>query len=167
MTVVAAVIVAVIPVVTTVIFVAAAHGVPVELMAMAVPMEFAVLSVMRIFAVVPVVRVIAVIYMSVPVSGTAEPGSSPKEDAIRKPVWTVIAIGSAIVGGVIEVSIGTGGGRSHVHAEAKRHLGIAGEAAKKDSPTTTAKAAKYFMTRICSPRIMRTVRRENSCAKDN
>ena len=121
---VVAAVILVIPVVTTVIFVAAARGVPVELMAMAIPMELAVLSVMRIFAMVPVVRVIAVIYISVPAVGATEPWACSEEDAIREPLWTVIAIGSAIVGGVIEVSIGTGGGRSHVHAEAKRHLGF-------------------------------------------
>jgi Ni/Fe-hydrogenase subunit HybB-like protein len=128
---VVAVVATVIFVISAMILVAAAHGVPVELMAMAVPMEFAVLSVMRIFAVVPVVRVIAVIYMSVPAVGAMEPWACSEEDAIRKPVWTVIAIGSAIVGGVIEVSIGTGGGRSHVHAEAKRHLGICRRSGKE------------------------------------
>jgi hypothetical protein len=119
-----AAVILVIPVVTTVIFIAAARGVPVELMAMAVPMELAVLSVMRIFAMVPVALVIAVIYISVPAVGTMEPWACSEEDAIPEPFWTVIAIGSAIVGGVIEVSIGTDGGRSHVHAEAKRHLGF-------------------------------------------
>jgi hypothetical protein len=42
---------------------------------------------------------------------------------------------------------------------------FAGEAAKKDSPMKTAKAAKYFIIRICSPRIIRTAGDENSCAK--
>jgi hypothetical protein len=128
---VVAAVILVIPVVTTVIFVAAARGVPVELMAMAVPMELAVLTAMRKFAMVPVVRIIAVIYISVPAVGAMEPWACSEEDAIRKPVWTVIAIGSAIVGGVIEVSIGTDGGRSHVHAEAKRHLGICRRSGKE------------------------------------
>jgi len=58
-------------------------------------------------AVVPVLGMEAVIYVAVKALRTMEPGASANEDAASKPLWAVIAIGSAIVGCDIVVAIGT------------------------------------------------------------
>ena len=68
--------------------------------------------------VIAVMRIVAVINMPVETPRTVEPGSSSEKHSADKPVRAVIAIGSAVVGSVVVVSVGAYGGRPYVYAHA-------------------------------------------------
>ena len=112
-------------------------------------------------AMIAVARIIVIVHIAVEAMRTAEPWASTDEDAAGKPLRSVVAIGSAIIGGVVIVAVGTDG----CGAIETETWAFAGEAAKKESPMTTAKAARYFVTLICSPRVIRTASDGKSCAK--
>jgi hypothetical protein len=54
---------------------------------------------------VTVVRIEAVIHVAVEAVRPMEPGTGAKEDATRKPVGAVVAVGRAIIGCIVKVSI--------------------------------------------------------------
>lgn len=111
---------------TTVIFVAAAHVIAAELMTMAVAAEAIMISTTRKFTTVSIAGIIVVIDVTVPIAGTAEPWACSDEEAVRVPFRAVVAIGSAIVRGKIEIAIGTDGLRPHVQTKAERDLSFCG-----------------------------------------
>ena len=104
-----------------VVLIAATHLVAVKFMTMAVAVEVAAISAAREISVIAVMRVKAIIHMAAPAATTVEPRACPDEDAVREPLWTVIAIGSAIVGGVIIIAVGADGRRSNVDAKVQRN----------------------------------------------
>ena len=72
--------------------------------------------------VITVMRVVAVIDVAVEPTRTVEPGSSSQKHSADKPVRPVIAVWSAVVRSVVEVSIGTYGGGTYIHANADLSL---------------------------------------------
>src|ERR1700722_556421 len=66
--------------------------------------------------VITVMRVVAVINMAVEPMRTVEPGSSSDKHFADKPVRPVIAVRSAVVRSVVEVSVGAHGGGPYVYA---------------------------------------------------
>ena len=67
-------------------------------------------------SVITVMRVVAVINMSEEPTRTVEPGPSSQKDSADKPVRPVIAVRSAVVRSVVEVSVGAHGGCPYVYA---------------------------------------------------
>lgn len=53
----------------------------------------------------------------------AEPGTGTEEDSTLKPLGTVVAVGRAVVGSVVEVAVGAGWGRA-TDVDADRDLGV-------------------------------------------
>src|ERR1700688_237742 len=72
--------------------------------------------------VITVMRVVAVIDMPVESPRTVEPGSSSEKHSADKPVRPVIAVRSAVVRSVVEVSVGAYGVRPYVYANADLSL---------------------------------------------
>jgi len=58
---------------------------------------------------VAVMRVEAIVYVAVKAMRAVEPGTGSEEDAADKPVGTIVAVGSAVVGSVVKVAVGTNG----------------------------------------------------------
>jgi hypothetical protein len=75
------------------------------------------LAMLRERSSVSVMRVVAVVDVTEEAMGAMEPGTGSDEDPVGKPVRTVIAIGGAIVGRVVEVAIRAYGGPSNVDAD--------------------------------------------------
>lgn len=69
--------------------------------------------------VVAIVRVEAVVDMAVKAGMAVEPWAGSKEDSANKPVGPVVAIGSAVVRGIVEVSVGAHG----FHSDTDGNLG--------------------------------------------
>lgn len=67
-------------------------------------------------SVVAVMRVIPVIDMPVKVAWAVKPRACSNKDSANKPIWPVVAVRSAVVGRVVEVSVRTHGRRSDVYA---------------------------------------------------
>jgi hypothetical protein len=55
---------------------------------------------------VAVMRIIAVVDVAVEAARTVKPGASSDEQAASKPVGPIVTVGSAVIGGVVEVSVG-------------------------------------------------------------
>jgi hypothetical protein len=70
-------------------------------------------------AVVAVTRVVAVVYVSVKVAGAVVPAAGTDEDPAIKPVRPVIAVGRAVVRGVVKVAVGA----DWLHSDADGELG--------------------------------------------
>src|ERR1700690_3638537 len=66
--------------------------------------------------VITVMRVVAVIDMAEEPTRTVEPGSSSQKQSADKPVRPVIAVRSAVVRSIVEVSVGAYGGCPYVYA---------------------------------------------------
>jgi len=66
--------------------------------------------------VITVMRVVAVINMAEEPTRTVEPGSSSQKHSADKPVRPVIAVRSAVVRSIVEVSVGAYGGCPYVDA---------------------------------------------------
>jgi hypothetical protein len=64
--------------------------------------------------VVTVMRIVTVIDVAVEAAGTVEPGASADEDPADEPIRPVVAIGSAAIRGVVEVSVGAHRGYPNV-----------------------------------------------------
>jgi hypothetical protein len=56
---------------------------------------------------VAVMRIVAIIYVAVKTMRAMKPGSSSNENSACEPVWTVIAIGSAGVRGIVKIAVWT------------------------------------------------------------
>jgi len=69
---------------------------------------------------VAVVRIVAVVDVSVKTVGAVEPGAGADEDATSEPVGSIVAVGGAVVRGVVEVSIGAN--RSCADVDPDRNL---------------------------------------------
>lgn len=65
-----------------------------------------VFSALRSCAMVAVMHVEAIIYVAAEVATTVEPGTSSYEDSAVEPLGSVIAVGGALVGCVVIVSVG-------------------------------------------------------------
>lgn len=129
-------------VIATMIVVATTLFVAVEFMSVAIPMELTVLAVMGKFAMIAMMRVIAVIYMAVPAVRAMEPWTCSNEYAVGEPLWTVVAIGGAIVGGVVEITIRAHRRRSNMDADG--YLGSRRGSGKEGKPGDNREDCKIF-----------------------
>jgi hypothetical protein len=71
---------------------------------------------------VTVMRIEPVIDMSVKAARTVKPGASAKKHPAHKPIGPVVAVGSTVVGGIVEVSVRANGSRTDVYADS--NLGL-------------------------------------------
>ncbi len=60
----------------------------------------------RHWAVITVVRIVAIVHVAVEAVGAVKPGAGAEEDSANKPVRPVVTVGSAVVGGIVEVAVG-------------------------------------------------------------
>jgi hypothetical protein len=117
-------------------------------------------------AMVAMTRVEVLIDVPAEVAVTVEPWTGSDKDATRKPLWTVVAVGSAVVGGEVIVPVRTD--RSRPNIDAQRYLGGAGGCGTKHQGSRSKKR-KYEVpfTHTQSPRLnwkrdgRRTVVRNN------
>ncbi len=63
-------------------------------------------SAVRQRAMVAVTRIVAIVDVAVEAGVPVEPGAGADEDPAVEPVGTVVAVGGAVIGGVIEVAVG-------------------------------------------------------------
>ena len=70
---------------------------------------------LRHWSVVTVVRIVAVIDVAVEAVRAMEPGASSDEHPASKPIRPIVAIGSAVIGGVVKVTVRAHGRRSDVN----------------------------------------------------
>src|SRR5580700_10321866 len=66
---------------------------------------------------ITVMRIIAVVDMAVEAARAVKPGAGSKKHAANKPIGPIVAVRSAVVWGIVEVSVGTYGSRSDVYAD--------------------------------------------------
>ncbi len=81
----------------------------------------------RQWPMIAMMRIVAIIYMSIEAMRTVEPRTRADEEAASKPVWSIVAIGSAIIRGIIEVSIWADGSRANRNADLRRGLRATGQ----------------------------------------
>ncbi len=70
----------------------------------------------RVGSVVAVVGIVAIIYVAVEAAIAVEPGTGADEGSAAEPVWTVIAVGRAVVGSVVVVAVGAARRRAEIYA---------------------------------------------------
>ena len=68
-------------------------------------------------AVVSVVGVVAIIDVAVEAMGTVKPGAGSDEETTVEPIGAVVAVRSAIVGGIVEIAVGADRGGAKVDAD--------------------------------------------------
>lgn len=162
---VVAVLVAVVSMIAAVIFVAAAHGTAVKLMAMIVAVEVIIMiAATRILSMVSVAGIISIIDVTMPTMGSVEPRACTNEEAVREPLRTVVAVGSAIVRGVVEIAVRTDRLRSHIHTEAERNLSFCGGRSEESESSNDRNNCKIFNDSHLFTSLMRTENDKNSCA---
>jgi hypothetical protein len=61
------------------------------------------------WAVIAVLNVETIIYVSVEAFGAVKPGAHADENAASKPLWSVVAVRSALVRGIVVIAIRTDG----------------------------------------------------------
>ena len=86
--------------------VAIAHLVSAEVLVVVGAVMFVpMFAAMGIFAVPPIVAVEVVIHVTPEVGWTVVPGSRPYKDAARKPFRPIVAVGSAIIRRIVEITV--------------------------------------------------------------
>ncbi len=88
----------------------------------AVEMVESLLASLRQRSMVTVVRIKTVVDVSIKAAVSVKPRAGSDEYPANKPVGPVVAVGSALVWGVIEVSVGAY--RRHSHVDADCNLGL-------------------------------------------
>jgi hypothetical protein len=88
---------------------------------------------------VTVARIVAVIDVAIEAVGTMKPWASSEEYTAGKPVRSIVAVGSAIVGGIVEVSIGAYRGYSNVDGNLR-----GGSSATGKQRNTECRECKYL-----------------------
>jgi hypothetical protein len=91
---------------------------------------------------IAMMRVIAVIYMAVPAVRAMEPRTCSNEYAVGEPLWPIVAIGGAIVGGVVEITIRAHRRRSNIDADG--YLGSRRGSGKEGKPGDNREDCKIF-----------------------
>lgn len=81
---------------------------------------------------VAVVGIKAIVDVAIKTRMAVEPGAGSKEDPTNKPVGSVVAIGSAVVRGVVEVTVGAYGFRSDIDADSNLGWSYRGTAEKRN-----------------------------------
>lgn len=74
-------------------------------------------SVLRKRPMVSVARIKAIVDVAIKAARSVEPGAGSEKHAANKPVGAIVAVGGAIVRGVIEIPVGANRGRSNVDAD--------------------------------------------------
>jgi hypothetical protein len=67
---------------------------------------------------VTVMRVIAVVDVAVEAMRAVKPGASSDKYPANKPIRPIVAVGSTVIGSIVEIPIGTDGRRPNVYANA-------------------------------------------------
>lgn len=88
------------------------------------------LAALRHRSAVTVVGIVAVINVAEEAVRAVEPGTGSEENSIGKPVWAVVAIGGAVIGGVVEVAVGAYRSWSDVNADGDLGGGAVGACEK-------------------------------------
>jgi hypothetical protein len=70
-------------------------------------------------SVIAVTRIVAVVDVAVKAGMAVEPGASSDKHTAIEPIWSVVAVGCAVVGFIVEVAIGA----PRRHANTDRDLG--------------------------------------------
>jgi hypothetical protein len=70
---------------------------------------------------VTMVRIVAVVDVAEKAARTVKPGAGSEKYSADKPIRPIVAIWSAVVGGIVEVTVGADGRRANVYAD--RNLG--------------------------------------------
>jgi hypothetical protein len=83
-------------------------------------------------AVVTVVRIVAVVDVAVEAAVAVKPGAGSDKEAAGEPVRAVVAVGGAIVGGVVEVSVGAYRGDTNVDRDLGGRHGSCAQERKRD-----------------------------------
>jgi hypothetical protein len=78
-------------------------------------------AVLRKRSMITVAGVVAVVDVAVEAVRAVEPGTGSKKDAAYEPIGTVVAIGSAVIRGIVEVPVGALGCYSNVDRNLGRH----------------------------------------------
>jgi hypothetical protein len=63
---------------------------------------------------VTVMRIIAVVDVAVEAMGAVKPGASANKQPASEPIGPIVAVGSTVIGSIVEVSIGAHRGHSNV-----------------------------------------------------
>ena len=79
-------------------------------------------------AVVAVMGVVAVVHVAEEAGTAVVPGTRSDEETAVEPVRSVVAVGSAVVGGVIEVAVGADGGGTEADTDGNLRGGCSGAA---------------------------------------
>jgi hypothetical protein len=56
-----------------------------------------------------------IIYVAVEAFGTVKPGANADENATSKPLWSVVAVGSALVRGIVIIAVRADGGGADIN----------------------------------------------------
>jgi hypothetical protein len=80
-------------------------------------------AVVGIWAVVAIIGMVVIVDMAVEVFGAVIPRAGTDKDAAAEPLWTVVAVGSAAVGGGVVVAVGTVGRDTDGDADLRVCLG--------------------------------------------
>jgi hypothetical protein len=121
------------------VFVAAAGFVPVEL-AVTIFVEAAVFSVRRQSTMIPMMRIVMIIHISVETAWTVEPWTGSDEDSAAKPLWPVVAIGSASIRGIVEIAVGADGCCTNGDGD----LGFCRRSGEEGKPNDNSEYCKIF-----------------------
>jgi len=76
---------------------------------------------------VAVPRVVAVIDVAVEAVTAVKPWPSSDEQPATEPVWPIVAVGRAVVGGIVVVPVWAHGRNSYADTDLGRSCGVAGE----------------------------------------
>jgi len=68
--------------------------------------------------VVPVVGIKPVVHMAVKAVGSVEPGTGSQEHSAGKPIWAIVAVGRAVVRGIVKVTVGANGRDTDANVDA-------------------------------------------------
>jgi hypothetical protein len=75
--------------------------------------------------VVTVMRIVAVVDVAVEATGAMEPGASSEEDPANEPIGPIVAIGSALIWGIVKIPVRAYRRRSNVNGNLSRYHGHA------------------------------------------
>jgi hypothetical protein len=72
---------------------------------------------------ITVTRIVAVVDVAVKAVGAVEPGACSDEQPAHKPIRPIVAVGRAVIGGIVEVPIGATGFNANTDGDLGRANG--------------------------------------------
>lgn len=100
-------------------------------------------------AMIAITRIEAVIDVTIEATRTVEPGPGSYEDAASEPIRTVVAVGSAVIRGIVKVSVGANRGYTDINRNLSRCFRAGGEQKSSSKKEQTEKFGNAHL----SPRI--------------